>query len=98
MQLKKVSLSKQRYRQHTGWFNIAFHKFEDILYDHKQVKHVNTYWSEKSVIYSTSKLIHVANFLGHTDCAYMLTWFYIVSTIIRTTLIGILNKFSLFIP
>jgi hypothetical protein len=22
----------------TGWFSIAFHNFEDMLYDHKQVK------------------------------------------------------------
>lgn len=27
---------------HTETFNIAFHNFEDILYDHRKVKNANT--------------------------------------------------------
>jgi hypothetical protein len=72
MQLKKVSLSKQRYRPHTGWFNIAFHKFEDILYDHKQVEHVNTYWSENVCDLQRFKIDTCCKFLGsYRLCIYV---------------------------
>jgi hypothetical protein len=51
---------------YTGWFSFAFHKFEGVLYDHKQVKNVNTNWSGNVsiLIYSPSKFILATSFLG----------------------------------
>jgi hypothetical protein len=40
----------------TEWFNIAFHTFEDVLYDHQQVKYLNTHWSGNVSIFIYSPL------------------------------------------